>query len=56
MRVSRVGRVSRVSRVKGSGLTLNLLKKNASERLGFGPAGAQDVKRHPFFTDKVLFL
>ncbi len=29
---------------------LSLLQKHASERLGFGAAGARDVKRHSFFT------
>lgn len=30
-------------------LIVHLLNRNPSRRLGAGPEGAQEIKRHPFF-------
>ena len=32
-------------------ITLQLLQRTPSERLGFGPSGGDDIKAHKFFAD-----
>jgi len=32
-------------------LIVSLLNRNPSKRLGAGPEGSEEIKRHPFFAD-----
>jgi serine/threonine protein kinase len=36
---------------EAKGLIVHLLNRNPSRRLGAGPEGAEEIKRHPFFAD-----
>ena len=35
--------------VKAKNLIIHLLNRNPSKRLGAGPTGADEIKKHPFF-------